>query len=197
MTLLLLPRCASKIILLLGAAARIHPLQFHRGIARLPEHFPAWREPSAHGFRLPVASHTSCARPVRARLLDGGIRELPRAFPARGHRADSKQARAVFAQSRGAQHSRAGASKVSIPFMMNRERIFIANLSKGRLGTDKAALLGSLLTTQFQLESARARAPRFFPLHRRVPQFHHRCVCLHSRRSPQVSPLPFSLTSIH
>ena len=35
--------------------------------------------------------------------------------------------------------------------MMNRERIFIANLVKGRLGADKAALLGSLLTTQFQL----------------------------------------------
>jgi hypothetical protein len=42
-------------------------------------------------------------------------------------------------------------SKVSIPFMMDRKRIFIANLSKGRIGADKAALLGSLLTTQFQL----------------------------------------------
>lgn len=42
-------------------------------------------------------------------------------------------------------------SKVSIPFMMNTGRIFIANLSKGKLGADKAGLLGSLLTTQFQL----------------------------------------------
>ena len=42
-------------------------------------------------------------------------------------------------------------SKVSIPFMMDRERMFIANLSKGRIGADKAALLGALLTTQFQL----------------------------------------------
>lgn len=42
-------------------------------------------------------------------------------------------------------------SKVSIPFMMDRARIFIANLSKGRIGADKSALLGSLLTTQFQL----------------------------------------------
>ncbi len=51
-------------------------------------------------------------------------------------------------------------SKVSIPFMMNRERIFIANLSKGRLGADKAALLGSLLTTQFQLAAmARVNQP--------------------------------------
>ncbi len=50
-------------------------------------------------------------------------------------------------------------SKVSIPFVMDNERIFIANLSKGRLGHDKANLLGSLLTTQFQL-GAMARANR-------------------------------------
>ena len=51
-------------------------------------------------------------------------------------------------------------SKLSIPFMMNRERIFIANLSKGRLGADKAALIGSLLTTQFQLAAmARVNQP--------------------------------------
>jgi hypothetical protein len=35
--------------------------------------------------------------------------------------------------------------------MMNTGRIFIANLSKGRIGADKSSLLGSLLTTQFQL----------------------------------------------
>jgi hypothetical protein len=50
-------------------------------------------------------------------------------------------------------------SKVSIPFVMDNKRIFIANLSKGRLGHDKANLLGSLLTTQFQL-GAMARASR-------------------------------------
>jgi len=50
-------------------------------------------------------------------------------------------------------------SKVSIPFIMDNERLFIANLSKGRLGHDKANLLGSLLTTQFQL-GAMARANR-------------------------------------
>jgi hypothetical protein len=50
-------------------------------------------------------------------------------------------------------------SKVSIPFTMDNERLFIANLSKGRLGHDKANLLGSLLTTQFQL-GAMARASR-------------------------------------
>jgi len=42
-------------------------------------------------------------------------------------------------------------TKVSIPFIMDHERLFIANLSKGSLGHEKANLLGSLLTTQFQL----------------------------------------------
>jgi hypothetical protein len=50
-------------------------------------------------------------------------------------------------------------AKVDIPFVMDNERLFIANLSKGSLGHDKANLLGSLLTTQFQL-GAMARANR-------------------------------------
>lgn len=51
-------------------------------------------------------------------------------------------------------------SKVSFPFIMDNERIFIANLSKGKLGHDKANLLGSLLTTQFQLAAmARTNQP--------------------------------------
>jgi hypothetical protein len=50
-------------------------------------------------------------------------------------------------------------SKVNIPFTMDNGRIFIANLSKGRIGHDKANLLGSLLVTQFQL-GAMARATR-------------------------------------
>lgn len=41
--------------------------------------------------------------------------------------------------------------KTSIQFVMNQGRLFIANLAKGRIGHDKANLLGSLLTTQFQL----------------------------------------------
>lgn len=41
--------------------------------------------------------------------------------------------------------------KVDIPFAMNNSRLFIANLSKGQLGHDKANLIGSLLVTQFQL----------------------------------------------
>src|SRR5882762_10532057 len=49
--------------------------------------------------------------------------------------------------------------KVDIPFVMNNGRLFIANLSKGQLGHDKANLLGSLLVTQFQL-GAMARANR-------------------------------------
>ena len=51
-------------------------------------------------------------------------------------------------------------TKVDIPFVMDEGRLFIANLSKGRLGHDKANLLGSLLTTQFQLAAmARSTIP--------------------------------------
>jgi len=50
-------------------------------------------------------------------------------------------------------------NKVSFPFIMDNHRLFIANLSKGQLGHDKSNLLGSLLTTQFQL-AAMARASR-------------------------------------
>lgn len=51
-------------------------------------------------------------------------------------------------------------SKVSIPFVMDEGRVFIANLSKGEIGHDKANLLGSLLVTQFQLAAmARNRQP--------------------------------------
>jgi hypothetical protein len=51
-------------------------------------------------------------------------------------------------------------TKVDIPFIMDNERLIIANLSKGRLGHEKANLLGSLLTTQFQLGAmARSNQP--------------------------------------
>jgi hypothetical protein len=59
-------------------------------------------------------------------------------------------------------------STFSIPFVMDEERIFIANLSKGSIGEGASALLGSLLTTQFQ-RAAMARAT--VPEHERVP-FH-------------------------
>lgn len=42
-------------------------------------------------------------------------------------------------------------NKIRFPFLMDSGRLFIANLSKGQIGHDKANLLGSLLTTQFQL----------------------------------------------
>ena len=42
-------------------------------------------------------------------------------------------------------------ARVNVPFMMNNGRLFIANLAKGRIGHDKANLLGSLLVAQFQL----------------------------------------------
>ena len=51
-------------------------------------------------------------------------------------------------------------SKIDPRFMMDNRRIFIANLSKGSLGEDKASLLGSLLVTQFQLAAmAREEVP--------------------------------------
>jgi hypothetical protein len=50
--------------------------------------------------------------------------------------------------------------KAKIPFVMNSGRLFIANLAKGRIGHDKASLLGSLLVTQFQLAAmARTTQP--------------------------------------
>lgn len=42
-------------------------------------------------------------------------------------------------------------SRIDARFMMDRGRVFIANLSKGKLGSDKANLLGALLVTQFQI----------------------------------------------
>jgi hypothetical protein len=41
-------------------------------------------------------------------------------------------------------------SKIDPRFIMDNKRIFVANLSKGRLGEDKANLLGSLLVSKFQ-----------------------------------------------
>jgi len=42
------------------------------------------------------------------------------------------------------------ASRIDIRFVMDRRRIFIANLAKGRIGEDKANLLGALLVSAFQ-----------------------------------------------
>lgn len=61
-------------------------------------------------------------------------------------------------------------NRVSIPFIMDDSRIFIANLSKGSMGHDKSNLLGSLLVTQFQL-AAMSRANR--PEHERRDFFLH------------------------
>jgi len=42
-------------------------------------------------------------------------------------------------------------SRINARFMMDNRRIFIANLSKGRLGEDNSNLLGAILVTMFQL----------------------------------------------
>lgn len=47
--------------------------------------------------------------------------------------------------------------KVDIAFTMDTERLFIANLAKGKLGHEKANLMGAFLVTQFQ-QAAMARA---------------------------------------
>lgn len=48
-------------------------------------------------------------------------------------------------------------SKIDLRFMMDDRRILIANLSKGKLGEDKANLLGAMLVSKFQL-AAMSRA---------------------------------------
>lgn len=48
-------------------------------------------------------------------------------------------------------------SRIDPRFVMDRERIFIANLSKGKLGAETSNLLGALLVTEFEL-AAMSRA---------------------------------------
>jgi len=51
-------------------------------------------------------------------------------------------------------------TKVNFRFMMDRKRIFIANLSKGKIGETHSSLLGSLLVTGFELAAlSRADSP--------------------------------------
>src|SRR6185503_10282401 len=50
--------------------------------------------------------------------------------------------------------------RINARFMMDRGRIFIADLSKGRIDEDKSNLLGSMLVTAFQLAAmSRADVP--------------------------------------
>lgn len=52
------------------------------------------------------------------------------------------------------------ASGFDVKFMMNRSKIFIANLSKGQLGEETSNLLGSILVSKFQLAAmARSKIP--------------------------------------
>jgi hypothetical protein len=67
-------------------------------------------------------------------------------------------------------------SGVDVRYMMDNRRIFIANLSKGQIGEDKANLLGSLLITQFQLAAlSRANIPESErqDFHLYVDEFHN------------------------
>ena len=44
-------------------------------------------------------------------------------------------------------------SMVDIRFAMDRKKIFICNLSKGKIGEDNSSLLGSMIITKFQLDA--------------------------------------------
>ena len=67
-------------------------------------------------------------------------------------------------------------TKISFRFMMDRRRIFIANLSKGLVGETHSSLLGSLLVTCFELAAlSRANRPpeKREPFFLYVDEFHH------------------------
>jgi hypothetical protein len=49
-------------------------------------------------------------------------------------------------------------STFDVSFVMNKKRIFIANLAKGRIGEDKSNLLGALLVSQFHLAALKRAA---------------------------------------
>jgi hypothetical protein len=68
------------------------------------------------------------------------------------------------------------AGKFDPRFTIDRRRIFIANLSKGRLGEDKANLLGAVLVSQFQTAAmGRANIPESdrVDFHLYVDEFHN------------------------
>lgn len=61
-------------------------------------------------------------------------------------------------------------SRIDLRHVMDKQKIFIANLSKGRLGEDKSNLLGSMLVTAFQL-AAMGRSD--IPMGERIDYFLH------------------------
>ncbi len=61
-------------------------------------------------------------------------------------------------------------STIDLRFAMDKGKIIIVNLSKGKIGEDNSALLGSMLITKFQLDvMSRADTPEKPPI--RLPQF--------------------------
>ena len=93
--------------------------------------------------------------------------------------------------------------KVDLRFMMDTGRIFIANLSKGQLGADKSALLGSLLATQFQLAAmSRVDTPEnerrdFFLFIDEFQNFTTDAFASIPCRGEKIPPLPRSFAPIH
>lgn len=74
-------------------------------------------------------------------------------------------------------------STIDIFKIMNEGKIFLVNVSKGRIGEDNSALLGGMIITKIQLAAmGRVRIPEeerkdFLSIRRRVPKFCDRFIC--------------------
>lgn len=80
---------------------------------------------------------------------------------------------------------------------MDEGKILVVNLSKGLIGEDNAAILGSFLVTKIQLAAmSRSDIPNvedrrpFYLLRRRVPELCHRFICRDFIRGAQIRTEP-------
>ena len=94
-------------------------------------------------------------------------------------------------------------SRIDARFMMDNGRIFIADVSKGKLGADKANLMGALLVTQFQLAAmSRADVPEaerrdFFLYVDEFQSFASDSFVSDSVGSAEIPAVPHAVASIH
>lgn len=91
-------------------------------------------------------------------------------------------------------------SKIDFRFMLDDSRIFIANVSKGILGEDKANLLGALLVSQFEI-TALSRADvdpvRRTPFSLFIDEYHNFCSESFSSILSEARKYGLSLTLAH
>lgn len=83
-------------------------------------------------------------------------------------------------------------SSIDMRFIMDNKRILLVNLAKGRIGEDKANLLGSVITTKLYLaalEREYTRRPEagLLFIHRRVSEFLDRCFSVNTFGIKKVS----------